>query len=131
MTPLGRAARSGHILNVQLLLGHRADVNATRTDNGFAPLHSAVFNGHADVALVLIAARAEVDRKCLAGATPLHMATSDITLFGCQAGKVECAKMLVHARAQFGPSRRSPAPVQSFTLPATATYSEDLEKDDA
>eukprot|EP00972_Heterocapsa_arctica_P007094 1036158-Heterocapsa_arctica.AAC.1 len=62
MTPLERAARSGHVLNVQLLLEHRADVNATRTDNGFAPLHSAVFCGHAEIARVLIAAGAEVDR---------------------------------------------------------------------
>jgi ankyrin repeat protein len=72
MTPLERAARTGPVLNVQLLLEHRADVNATRTENGFALLHSAVFCGHADVARVMIAARAEVDRKCLAERHAAH-----------------------------------------------------------
>jgi TonB family protein len=73
-TPLHRAASAGHKDVVELLLAHRADVNAI-DNNGVTPLHYAASAGHKDVAELLLAHRADVNaRDKNIGGTPLHWA---------------------------------------------------------
>ena len=60
-----------------LLLAAGADVTATETKYGSTPLHTAAFNGHADVAAVLLDAGADVGARNANALTPLHYAASN------------------------------------------------------
>jgi ankyrin repeat protein len=72
-TPLHLAAQNGHSEIAELLLAHRADVNAGNKD-GLTPLHYAAMNGKRDVVELLLAHGADVNGRMLNGLTPLHQA---------------------------------------------------------
>ena len=65
-TPLHAAAYRGHTEVVELLVAHRADVNA-RDVRGWIPLHVAVDQGHTQVAELLIARGANVNARMKGG----------------------------------------------------------------
>ncbi|NXC13217.1 ANKE1 protein, partial [Corythaeola cristata] len=82
-TPLMAACASGNIVVVQ------ADVNAT--DNFmWTPLHHACYNGHLDIAELIVKAGAAVDAPAIGNATPLMRAIEisrlDIVYFLISAG---------------------------------------------
>ncbi|MFG2052031.1 ankyrin repeat domain-containing protein [Micromonospora sp. NPDC048935] len=92
-TPLLVAARDGHTAIVRALLAAGADVNATEPTFGAVPLHKAVYNGHADITAVLVAAPG-VDlnyQGATNGYTPLHDALWH--------GYADCARVLIQAGA--------------------------------
>ncbi len=64
------AARTGNIEAVKQHLDAGTDLNAK--DDGWAPLHAAVDEGHKEVAELLIANGANVNAKGRDGRTPLH-----------------------------------------------------------
>ena len=72
-TPLHAAALTGNGDVAELLLDHRADVNA-RTNNGSTPLHYAAEKGHQEVAELLLTRGADVNAEGNDGSTPLHYA---------------------------------------------------------
>jgi uncharacterized protein len=93
-TPLLVAARDGHPEIVHALLAAGADVNATEPTFGACPLHKAVYNGHHDIAGILVAAPG-VDLDCQGatnGYTPLHDALWH--------GYEDCARVLVGTGAR-------------------------------
>jgi len=55
---------------VKLLLDHKADVNASRYDDGSTPFYSAALNGHAEVVKLLLENRADVNARKHNGFTP-------------------------------------------------------------
>lgn len=62
-----------HHLPQPLLLFHRADVNAT--DNFmWTPLHHACYNGHLEIAELIVKAGGAVDAPAIGSATPLMRA---------------------------------------------------------
>ena len=93
-TPLLVASRDGHTDIVRLLLGAGADVNATEPTFGAVPLHKAVYNGHADITAVLVAAEGiDLDfQGATNGYTPLHDALWH--------GYEDCAQVLIDAGAR-------------------------------
>jgi ankyrin repeat protein len=73
-TALRRAARGGHVLAVDRLLGAGAAVNLADS-SGATPLYMAAFNGHEAVVARLLAAKAAVNlARKNDGVTPLSMA---------------------------------------------------------
>src|ERR1039458_6880749 len=72
-TPLHDAVIKGHKDVAELLLAHKADVNAKNND-GFTPLSLEAFIGHKDVAELLLAHNADVTAKNNIGYTPLYIA---------------------------------------------------------
>lgn len=74
MTPLHYAAKYGHAEVVELLIQHRAQVNAL-DGVGCTPLHYAALNGHKDVVRILLErGNALINFKTYGGWTPLHLA---------------------------------------------------------
>ncbi|MEW6672242.1 MAG: ankyrin repeat domain-containing protein [Thermodesulfobacteriota bacterium] len=100
VTPLGRAAKSGNMKEVQALLNSGADVNEVVTP-GLAPLHEAVFNNAPlDIVRLLIDKGADVNKKscgdgwatsCNCG-TPLHITA-------CK-GNINMMKLLIEKGAE-------------------------------
>ncbi|RZF38209.1 hypothetical protein LSTR_LSTR005570 [Laodelphax striatellus] len=85
-TPLMEAASAGFTQIVQLLIEHRADVNA-QSSSGNTPLMYACAGGHEDAVRVLLEAGANVEDHNENGHTPLMEAAS--------AGHVNVAKILL------------------------------------
>ena len=97
-TPLHMAAANGHSSIVTILAAAGADLNAS-TENGWTPLHYALFNeGKVEVVKALIAARADLDCEATIyhsmwleehNVTPLHIALKK--------GQSDCAQALIAA----------------------------------
>ncbi|KPI01749.1 Ankyrin repeat-containing domain-containing protein [Actinobacteria bacterium OK006] len=93
-TALLVASRDGHTEIVRELIAAGADVNATEPTFGAVPLHKAVYNGHADITRILVAADG-IDlnfQGATNGYTPLHDALWH--------GYEECADVLIEAGAR-------------------------------
>ncbi|KAJ5095586.1 hypothetical protein NUU61_004942 [Penicillium alfredii] len=75
LTPLGRAARNGHLKVVSLLCGHGADAEATTT-HAPSPLELAAMNGHEGVVKLLLEQGASPDLSTESGLTPHRLATT-------------------------------------------------------
>jgi len=71
------AAAKDDLAKVQALLKDNPDLALGKDSNGETPLHLAAFNGHRDVAEVLLANNANVDAKDNHGNTPLHWAAAN------------------------------------------------------
>ena len=70
------AIEKGDIEAVKQHLADGADVNAKEGEWGYTPLHSAVAEGHKEVAELLIANGADVNSMLKFGSTPLDLAIS-------------------------------------------------------
>ncbi len=92
LTPLHYAAAGGHNAVAQLLLSHKADVNA-KTKNGATPLHSAANMGRTKMAALLLAHKANINATNSAGQTPLNVAVQSLN--------IDTAKWLVAHKAKF------------------------------
>jgi len=68
------AAKDGNLARVQMLLKGDPELVTSKDANGLMPLHIAAFNGHKDVAELLLANKADVNAKSAAGKTPLDAA---------------------------------------------------------
>jgi ankyrin repeat protein len=66
---VARAPEDAVAVNVRLLVGARADVNATQ-QGGYTPLHQAADRGHEQVVKLLLAAGARRDARSAGGRTP-------------------------------------------------------------
>lgn len=77
-TPLHRAAYSGHVEVVSVLIAAGSKVNA-RTIDGWTPLHSACRWSRVAVASFLLRHGAELNAQTNGGLTPLHLAASNTT----------------------------------------------------
>jgi ankyrin repeat protein len=71
------AAWTGNLARVKALLKDNTATALTKDNNGWTPLHLAVFNGHKDVAELLLANKADVNAKDNDGKTPLQIATGN------------------------------------------------------
>ncbi|MFJ9845920.1 ankyrin repeat domain-containing protein [Kitasatospora sp. NPDC101155] len=114
-TPLLVACRDGHEEIVRALLAAGADVNATEPTFGAVPLHKAVYNGHAGITALLVAAPGtDLDYQGITnGYTPLH----DALWHGYQ----ECARILIDAGARLdlvGHDGKLPADIARESLGA-------------
>lgn len=105
-TPLWHAAAKGQTEMLAMLLekiallpekDRNAKINGTGfTENFLAPIHGAVSNGHLSAMRLLIDAKADINKQCAKGKTPLSMA------FGY--GRNEAVKFLLEKRAEIRPS---------------------------
>lgn len=86
---LMHAAWKGRLQAVQWLLEHGATLN--RSGREWSALHYAAFNGHEDVARLLIERGADLDALSTNGSTPLMMAARE--------GHITLARMLVERGA--------------------------------
>jgi hypothetical protein len=80
--PLGGERDKNHMEVAELLLANGADINA-RNDEGWTPLHKAVYSGNKDMAELLLSHGADVNAKTSDGWTAFHLAespTHDATL---------------------------------------------------
>lgn len=93
-TPLLVAARDGHTELVSVLLAAGADANAVEPTFGAAPLHKAVYNGHADITRI-IASVPGVDLD-YQGITNGYTALHDALWHGFE----DCARILLDAGAR-------------------------------
>lgn len=97
-TPLGLAAFFGHRSVVELLLRHRADVNAiSHNATGYTALTGAVARGHREIVARLLAAGANANHRYGQGYSPLHEAAAS--------GNAEITKLLLDHGAD--PNARS------------------------
>lgn len=86
------AGQEGHRDFTELLLNSGANVNAvSHTGSGVTPLHDTAYNGHVDVAELLIDHNAKVDAKDRHNYTPLMFASAN--------GKSEIVKLLLQHKA--------------------------------
>jgi ankyrin repeat protein len=69
------AAADGDLEKVRALLQDDPNLVFDKDKNGYTPLHWAAKNGHADVAKLLLANKAESNAKTNIGWTPLHEAS--------------------------------------------------------
>jgi uncharacterized protein len=104
-TPLHIAATYGTKLTAEILISNGAyDVINQRDKDGYTPLHTAVFNNSSEVVSVLIAAKADINkREYNNGWTPLHAAV--------EAGKPHIVYQLIKANAninQLDYNKRTP-----------------------
>ncbi|XP_078608945.1 death-associated protein kinase 1-like [Branchiostoma floridae x Branchiostoma japonicum] len=90
-TPLHVASRYGQTELAELLIEHKAEVDA-RDGYGRTPLHVASMNGQTEVAELLIEHKAEVDARDDDDLTPLHLASVY--------GKTEVAELLIEHKAK-------------------------------
>ena len=80
--PLARAAGNGDLAEVRRLLAAGAEVGEAGAGpesyggRGWAALHWAAFEGHAEVLRALLAAQADVDSADTQGSTPLLVAAA-------------------------------------------------------
>jgi ankyrin repeat protein len=75
--PLHKAAYNGNAAIIRILAkfpGFHAVLNAQGPNNGYTPLHDAVWHGHVEAAEVLIKAGARTDLRGFDGKTPLELA---------------------------------------------------------
>lgn len=75
--PLHKAAYNGRADVIRLLAdypGFLETLNAQGPNNGYTPLHDAVWHGHVEAAKVLIEAGADTELKAFDGQTPLDLA---------------------------------------------------------
>jgi hypothetical protein len=73
-TQLHHCAENGLTTSVKRLLSIR-NINVNLKDvTGSTPLHSAVMNGHVEIARLLLQNGADVNARCNGGSTPLHYA---------------------------------------------------------
>ncbi len=75
--PLHKAAYTGRADVIRLLAGYPGfseTLNAQGPNNGYTPLHDAVWHGHLDAAKALIEAGADTELKAYDGQTPLDLA---------------------------------------------------------
>ncbi|MDH6574759.1 ankyrin repeat domain-containing protein [Kitasatospora sp. MAP5-34] len=123
-TPLLVACRDGHQEIARELLAAGADVNATEPTFGAVPLHKAVYNGHAGITALLVAAPGtDLDFQGITnGYSPLHDALWH--------GYEECARILIDAGARLdlvGHDGKTPADIAHDSLgaghPLTKTLS--------
>eukprot|EP01116_Phalansterium_solitarium_P022582 TRINITY_DN7515_c0_g1_i1.p1 TRINITY_DN7515_c0_g1~~TRINITY_DN7515_c0_g1_i1.p1 ORF type:complete len:1248 (-),score=292.60 TRINITY_DN7515_c0_g1_i1:55-3798(-) len=89
-TALHKAADEGNLEITKLLIGAKADVNAT-CDCGDTPLHIASSSGRSDVVRLLLESGAKIDAVNKANMTPLHVA--------CRDGREEVVKILLEYKA--------------------------------
>src|ERR1017187_576289 len=68
------AAWAGDLEKVKTLLKNNSNLVFSQNENGFTPLHCAAFNGHKNVAELLLANKAGVNTNENHGATPLYLA---------------------------------------------------------
>ena len=102
MTPLEWATRKGHTDVVRVLLGNKADVNASRHTDGVTPLYIAAQNGHTEVVKLLLDNKADADVNASShtgGTTPLYIAA--------QNGHTEVVKLLLDNKADVNASRHT------------------------
>jgi len=99
-TPLYHVVRHGtsrrpkdRLLTVQLLLAAGADVNTKEGFYGDTPLHAVASRGYNDIALLLLARRADMNAKNSRELTPLHKAA--------ECGRKEMVQLLLSKRADF------------------------------
>ena len=72
---LWKAARDGKIEEVtRLLSGGMLDINCVNGSSAATPLWHASYNGHKNVAILLLKRGAEINMSGIYGYTPLHMA---------------------------------------------------------
>ncbi|MFH8386526.1 ankyrin repeat domain-containing protein [Kitasatospora sp. NPDC018058] len=114
-TPLLVACRDGHEDIARELVAVGADVNATEPTFGAVPLHKAVYNGHAGITALLVAAPGtDLDFQGITnGYTPLHDALWH--------GYEECARILIDAGARLdvvGHDGKLPADIARESLGA-------------
>ena len=112
-TPLLVACRDGHTGIAKALLDAGADVNAVEPTFGAVPLHKAVYNGHADIVSLLVAApKVNLDFQGYTnGYTPLHDALWH--------GFADCAQILIAAGAKLdlrGHDGKTPLDIARETL---------------
>lgn len=93
-TPLHFAVLDGQQNAVELLLTHKAEIDAKDHD-GATPLHIAALEGHSGIVSVLLEHEADVNARNNLGATPLHMAA-----FG---GHEDIAELLLAHHAEIDP----------------------------
>ena len=68
------AAKNGDLEKIKSLLAAMPTLLSSIDDNGETPLHCAAYQGHKDVAQLLLNDKADVNAKDSRGATPLHYA---------------------------------------------------------
>ena len=98
-TPLIKAAESGRIKVVELLLEKGADVNK-HNEGGETPLHYATKHGHAEVMKILLEHGADVTAKGTGCGTPLQWAA--------RSGQIKAAEILLAYGADINAGRGSP-----------------------
>jgi ankyrin repeat protein len=84
---IDNAAESGNLQRVKALIKSNPALVSSTNKLGDTPLHWAVGKGHADVAELLLAYHADVNRKGVYGYTPLH--------WTAQLGYADEAKLLL------------------------------------
>jgi ankyrin repeat protein/ketosteroid isomerase-like protein len=124
-TPLLVASRDGHTEIVRALLDAGADVNATEPTFGAVPLHKAVYNGHADITRLLVAAPGvDLDyRGATNGYTPLH----DALWHGFET----CSRVLLDAGARLdltGHDGKTPREIAAENFGPDHPLTRDLER---
>jgi ankyrin repeat protein len=67
--------KSGDLKKLQALLEDDPNLVFSKDDFGHTPLHLAVFGGHKDVVVLLLANKSDVNAKDDSGMTPLGWAT--------------------------------------------------------
>jgi len=85
-SPLHRAAESGNMELMEMLIGMGAIVNA-ESETGHTPLHFGAFAGHVDACKSLLNNGAWIDHMGTDGCVPLH--------FACGQGKLAVIEFLV------------------------------------
>eukprot|EP00747_Dinoflagellata_sp_TGD_P163689 gnl/TRDRNA2_/TRDRNA2_182639_c0_seq1.p1 gnl/TRDRNA2_/TRDRNA2_182639_c0~~gnl/TRDRNA2_/TRDRNA2_182639_c0_seq1.p1 ORF type:complete len:313 (-),score=42.37 gnl/TRDRNA2_/TRDRNA2_182639_c0_seq1:303-1241(-) len=90
-TPLGIAARNGHLQVVRSLIEAGADKDKPRNLSGATALRIAVCHGHLQVVRFLCEAGVEMDKPTLDGTTPLYMAA--------EKGHLQIVRLLCQAKA--------------------------------
>ena len=99
------AAQFGRAEVAQYLLNHGADPEAMDAKYGSTALHTASFNGHLEVAMVLLDAGANVDARNKNELTPLHYAASN--------GHVALARLFLERGADaYARSREGRTPLE-------------------
>ena len=100
-TPLHRAAYSGHLQTVKILLSHGADVKASSEYNSKTALHLAAVAGNPAVLTLLLERGAERNARIALTFTPTDSETHFLTPLhlAILAGRIEATKALLTASA--------------------------------